>query len=37
LLTYGLIKVGCPPEAITNSSERGSDKEEMSGEGDETH
>ena len=37
LLTYGLIKVGCPPEAIANSSERGSDKEEMSGEGDETH
>jgi serine-type D-Ala-D-Ala carboxypeptidase (penicillin-binding protein 5/6) len=37
LLTYGLIKVGCPPEAIANSSERGSDKEEVSGEGDETH
>jgi D-alanyl-D-alanine carboxypeptidase (penicillin-binding protein 5/6) len=37
LLTYGLIKVGCPPEAIANSSERGSDKEDSSGEGDETH
>jgi serine-type D-Ala-D-Ala carboxypeptidase (penicillin-binding protein 5/6) len=37
LLTYGLIKVGCPPEAIANSSERGSDKEDASGEGDEAH
>jgi D-alanyl-D-alanine carboxypeptidase (penicillin-binding protein 5/6) len=37
LLTYGLIKVGCPPGAIANSSERGSDKEDVSGEGDETH
>jgi D-alanyl-D-alanine carboxypeptidase (penicillin-binding protein 5/6) len=37
LLTYGLIKVGCPPEAIANSSERASDKEDLSGEGDETH
>jgi D-alanyl-D-alanine carboxypeptidase (penicillin-binding protein 5/6) len=37
LLTYGLVKVGCPPGAIANSSERGSDKEEVSGEGDETH
>src|SRR3984893_10767072 len=37
LLTYGLIKVGCPPEAIANSSERGSEKEDLSGEGDETH
>jgi serine-type D-Ala-D-Ala carboxypeptidase (penicillin-binding protein 5/6) len=37
LLTYGLIKVGCPPEAIVNSSERASDKEDLSGEGDETH
>jgi len=37
LLTYGLIKVGCPPEAIANSSERASDKEDLSGEGDEAH
>jgi serine-type D-Ala-D-Ala carboxypeptidase (penicillin-binding protein 5/6) len=37
LLTYGLIKVGCPPEAIANSSERTSDKEDSSGEGDEAH
>jgi D-alanyl-D-alanine carboxypeptidase (penicillin-binding protein 5/6) len=37
LLTYGLIKVGCPPEAIANNSERASDKEDSSGEGDETH
>jgi D-alanyl-D-alanine carboxypeptidase (penicillin-binding protein 5/6) len=37
LLTYGLIKVGCPPGAITNSSERASDKEDTSGEGDEAH
>jgi serine-type D-Ala-D-Ala carboxypeptidase (penicillin-binding protein 5/6) len=37
LLTYGLIKVGCPPEAIANSSERASEKEDSSGEGDETH
>jgi D-alanyl-D-alanine carboxypeptidase (penicillin-binding protein 5/6) len=37
LLTYGLIKVGCPPEAIANSSERASDKEDSSGEGDEAH
>jgi serine-type D-Ala-D-Ala carboxypeptidase (penicillin-binding protein 5/6) len=37
LLTYGLIKVGCPPGAITNSSERASDKEDASGEGDEAH
>src|ERR1700733_10160865 len=36
LLTYGLIKVGCPPEAIANSSERAADKEDLSGEGDET-
>ena len=37
LLTYGLIKVGCPPEIIANSSERSSDKEDVSGEGDEAH
>jgi D-alanyl-D-alanine carboxypeptidase (penicillin-binding protein 5/6) len=37
LLTYGLIKVGCPPEAIANSSERASEKEDSAGEGDETH
>jgi serine-type D-Ala-D-Ala carboxypeptidase (penicillin-binding protein 5/6) len=37
LLTYGLIKVGCPPSAIANSSERASDKEDSSGEGDEAH
>src|SRR5258705_13728390 len=37
LLTYGLIKVGCPPEAIANNSERGSEKEEGSGEGDSVH
>ncbi len=37
LLTYGLIKVGCPPGAVANSSERSSDKEEVSGEGDEAH
>jgi len=37
LLTYGLIKVGCPPEAVANSSERASDKDDASGEGDEAH
>ena len=37
LLTYGLIKVGCSPEAIANSSDRASEKEDASGEGDETH
>src|ERR1700726_3126666 len=37
LLTYGLIKVGCPSEAIANSSERASDKEDSLGEGDEAH
>ncbi len=37
LLSYGLIKVGCPPEIIANSSERSSDKEDVSGEGDEAH
>ncbi len=37
LLTYGLIKIGCSPEAIANSSERAADKENTSGEGDEAH
>jgi D-alanyl-D-alanine carboxypeptidase (penicillin-binding protein 5/6) len=37
LLTYGLIKVGCPPSAIANSSERASDKEDSAGEGDDAH
>ena len=37
LLTYGLIKVGCPPGSIANSSERASEKEDASGEGDEAH
>src|ERR1700680_5077172 len=37
LLTYGLIRVGCTPEAFANSSERGSAKEDASGEGDEAH
>ena len=37
LLTYGLIRVGCPPGSIANSSERASEKEDASGEGDEAH
>ena len=37
LLTYGLIKVGCSPAAIANSSERASEKEDPAGEGDEAH
>jgi D-alanyl-D-alanine carboxypeptidase (penicillin-binding protein 5/6) len=37
LLSYGLIKVGCPPEAIVNSSAKGSEKDEGSGEGDGVH
>jgi serine-type D-Ala-D-Ala carboxypeptidase (penicillin-binding protein 5/6) len=37
LLTYGLAKVGCPPEAIANSFEKASEKEDASGEGDEAH
>jgi serine-type D-Ala-D-Ala carboxypeptidase (penicillin-binding protein 5/6) len=37
LLTYGLIKVGCPPAAIANSGERATDREDASGEGDEAH
>ena len=37
LLTYGLIKVGCSPNTIANSSERASEKEDASGEGDDAH
>jgi D-alanyl-D-alanine carboxypeptidase (penicillin-binding protein 5/6) len=37
LLTYGLIKVGCPPTAIARNSEHPSEKEDVSGEGDEAH
>ncbi len=37
LLTYGLIKVGCPPAAIANNSDRSSDKADPAGEGDEAH
>jgi len=37
LLAYSLIKVGCPPAEIVNNSERGSEKEEGSGEGDNVH
>jgi D-alanyl-D-alanine carboxypeptidase (penicillin-binding protein 5/6) len=37
LLTYGLIKVGCPPAVIARSSEHSSEKEDVSGEGDEAH
>jgi serine-type D-Ala-D-Ala carboxypeptidase (penicillin-binding protein 5/6) len=37
LLTYGLIKVGCPPIAIARSPEHPSEKEDVSGEGDEAH
>jgi D-alanyl-D-alanine carboxypeptidase (penicillin-binding protein 5/6) len=37
LLTYGLIKVGCSPRTIANSSERASEKEDASGEGDDAH
>ena len=37
LLTYGLIKVGCPPVAIARSPEHPSEKEDASGEGDEAH
>jgi serine-type D-Ala-D-Ala carboxypeptidase (penicillin-binding protein 5/6) len=37
LLTYGLIKVGCNPSTIANSSERASEKEDTSGEGDDAH
>jgi serine-type D-Ala-D-Ala carboxypeptidase (penicillin-binding protein 5/6) len=37
LLTYGLIKVGCPPEVLANSAEKGPEKEGEAGEGDEAH
>jgi hypothetical protein len=37
LLTYGLIKVGCPPVAIAHNSDRASEKEDAAGEGDEAH
>ena len=37
LLSYGLIKVGCPAEAIVNNSEKGNEKDEGSGEGDGAH
>lgn len=37
LLTYGLMKVGCSPEALTNSAEKGAAKEDEAGEGDEAH
>jgi D-alanyl-D-alanine carboxypeptidase (penicillin-binding protein 5/6) len=37
LLTYGLIKVGCSPEVLANSAEKGPEKENEAGEGDEAH
>jgi serine-type D-Ala-D-Ala carboxypeptidase (penicillin-binding protein 5/6) len=37
LLTYGLIKVGCPAASIVNSSDRASEREDPTGEGDEAH
>ncbi len=37
LLTYGLIKVGCPPEVLANTNEKASEKEDEGGEGDEAH
>ena len=37
LLAYSLIKVGCPREEIVNNSEKGTEKDEGSGEGDSTH
>jgi D-alanyl-D-alanine carboxypeptidase (penicillin-binding protein 5/6) len=37
LLAYSLIKVGCPREEIVNSSEKGTEKDEGSGEGDGIH
>jgi serine-type D-Ala-D-Ala carboxypeptidase (penicillin-binding protein 5/6) len=37
LLTYGLIKVGCPPGAIARSSEHPSEKDDLSGEGEGAH
>jgi serine-type D-Ala-D-Ala carboxypeptidase (penicillin-binding protein 5/6) len=37
LLSYGLIKVGCSSEAIVNNSEKGTEKDEGTGEGDAVH
>jgi len=37
LLSYSLIKVGCPPAEIVNNSEKGTENEAGSGEGDEVH
>jgi serine-type D-Ala-D-Ala carboxypeptidase (penicillin-binding protein 5/6) len=37
LLTYGLIKVGCPAASIAHSPDRTSEKEDPAGEGDEAH
>jgi serine-type D-Ala-D-Ala carboxypeptidase (penicillin-binding protein 5/6) len=37
LLTYGLIKVGCPAVSLVNSSDRASEKEDPAGEGDGAH
>jgi D-alanyl-D-alanine carboxypeptidase (penicillin-binding protein 5/6) len=34
LLSYGLIKLGCPPEAVVNDAEKGVEKESEAGEGD---
>lgn len=37
LLTYGLFKVGCSPEILANSTEKGPEKDEEAGEGDQAH
>ena len=37
LLTYGLFKVGCSPEILANSNEKGPEKDEEAGEGDQAH
>jgi len=37
LLTYGLIKVGCSPEVLANSTEKGPQREDEGGEGDGAH
>jgi serine-type D-Ala-D-Ala carboxypeptidase (penicillin-binding protein 5/6) len=37
LLTYGLFKVGCSPETLANSTEKGPEKEDEGGEGDQAH
>jgi serine-type D-Ala-D-Ala carboxypeptidase (penicillin-binding protein 5/6) len=34
LLSYGLIKVGCPPQTVLNDAEKGPEKEVDTGEGD---